>query len=75
MEKNITAKSTCCFAKFRVAGTITKYAICCKCGKPCSITFIPRRKWQRNPATQVQPNKKRKKIEKQIKKEVQDDTD
>ena len=53
------AKSKCCSAKIRVVGKTTMHYECCKCGKPCEIIIPIRKKFNMNPKTRVQPNKKK----------------
>lgn len=75
MTKNKKPLSDCCRAEIKYSdfspdfignnpktmkvGTVS--AICSKCNQPCNF-YIPIRKvWNRNPKTQIIPNKKKKK--------------
>ncbi len=65
-------KSQCCNAKTTYSEMITDFigekkpligtitCICSKCKKPCAILIVERKKWEKNPATQIIPNKKEK---------------
>jgi hypothetical protein len=71
MKKNkIIYKSDCCYAPIRIEGGVTKFAVCTECNQSCDVTLKPRRGWHRSPVTQVCPNKKKQKIERQVKKEI-----
>lgn len=65
-----TIRSKCCNSKVEVHGNLTLYHVCKKCGNACDIVFVERKVWERNPVTQVQPNKKKKSKIKLTKKEI-----
>ncbi len=64
-------RSKCCNAKVKVVGKTTLYHICLKCKKACDVYFTIRKTWTRNPATQVQKDKREKMRKKELDKDIQ----
>jgi len=58
-NNHIGWRSLCCGAKVIVQGGITLYNVCTKCHQACDTYGKPRRTWERNPQTQITPNKKK----------------
>lgn len=64
-------KSNCCNKNVSIKGTInsTKF-VCTECNKVCSVHKVERKKWNRNPATQIIKDKRRKYWNQLTKKEI-----
>jgi len=62
-------RSNCCNAETTIGGiedfegdksACTQYHACIKCKNPCDVHVLERKMWNRNPKTQIIPNKKEK---------------
>lgn len=59
-KSNYTLRSKCCNGKVKTQGKTTMYYVCLKCKEACDVIFVERKTWTRNPATQVQGDKREK---------------
>jgi hypothetical protein len=83
----MSERSKCCNAKVKVVmsgdffGDTPKtqrigtcHYVCLKCKEACDVIYIKRRTWNRNPAEQIIPDKRRRIRKKDIEKDIEENS-